>query len=70
MPHRICWNTRPQIGLRFRDNLLSRWKLELDSINGPYAVRFFLGKYSADPDFGVASGGEPRDLMNPDPVCP
>jgi hypothetical protein len=33
-------------------------------------VLFFLGKNSGDPDFGAASSGELRDVMNPDPVCP
>jgi hypothetical protein len=31
--------------------------------------RFFLGKYTADPDYGEASGGEWRDVTDPDPVC-
>jgi hypothetical protein len=31
---------------------------------------FFLGKNAGDPDFGIASTGEPRDLMIPNPVCP
>ena len=32
-------------------------------------ARFFLGKYSADADFGEASSGEWRDVMDPDPAC-
>jgi hypothetical protein len=32
-------------------------------------ARFFLGKYSTDPDFGAASTGEWRDVMDPDPAC-
>lgn len=31
--------------------------------------RFFLGKYTTDPDYGSASGGEWRDVMDPDPAC-
>ena len=31
---------------------------------------FYLGKSAAAGDFGTASGGEPRDVMNPDPACP
>ena len=31
--------------------------------------RFFLGQYTADPDYGTASGGEWRDITDPDPVC-
>ena len=31
---------------------------------------FFLAKPSADTDFGAASTGELRDLMDPDPACP
>jgi hypothetical protein len=33
-------------------------------------AHFYLGKNSADPDFGSASTGELRDVMNPDPACP
>jgi hypothetical protein len=36
----------------------------------PFPVQFYVGKNSADPDFGSASTGEPRDVTNPDPVCP
>jgi hypothetical protein len=33
-------------------------------------VTFLLARNTGDPDFGAASGGEPRDTMDPDPVCP
>jgi hypothetical protein len=32
---------------------------------------FYLGRDTGAADFGSASpGGEPRDVMTPDPVCP
>ena len=36
----------------------------------PVPVRFYLGKETAAWDYGAASTGEPRDLTDPDPVCP
>lgn len=33
-------------------------------------VLFYLGKNTADPDYGAASSGERRDTMDPDPACP
>jgi hypothetical protein len=31
---------------------------------------YFVARNEGDPDFGLASDGEPRDLMDPDPPCP
>jgi len=34
-------------------------------------VVFFVARHTGAGDFGAAGpGGEPRDTMNPDPVCP
>jgi hypothetical protein len=33
-------------------------------------VQYYLGRNTGDPDFGISSTGEPRDVMNPDPPCP
>jgi len=34
------------------------------------AARFYPGEETAAFDYGEASTGEPRDLTDPDPVCP
>lgn len=31
---------------------------------------FSVARESGAADFGAASGGEPRDVMTPDPPCP
>ena len=33
-------------------------------------AHFYLARDTGSADFGAASGGEPRDIMNPDPPCP
>ena len=51
------------------------WDRVGDSLLNPIArcvtqpAGFFLGKNSGDADYGVASSGEWRDVMDPDPVC-
>jgi hypothetical protein len=46
------------------------WSLNPNPRCETMPVRFYLGQNTGDPDFGAASGGEPRDTMTPDPVCP
>jgi hypothetical protein len=34
------------------------------------SVVFFLARHTGASDFGTATGGEPRDTMDPSPPCP
>jgi hypothetical protein len=46
------------------------WSLNPNPRCDSLPALFYLGKYTSDGDYGVASTGEPRDVMTPDPVCP
>jgi hypothetical protein len=49
---------------------VTEWSADPDRTCDPSPVRFYLARNSGDPDFGAASSGEPRDVMDPIPPCP
>ena len=49
---------------------LTEWSRPPNPACDEVGMAYYLAQNTGDPDFGLASGGEPRDLMAPDPACP
>jgi len=49
---------------------VTEWSANPTSQCGGTPVLFYLARDDGESDFGNASSGDPRDVMNPDPPCP